>query len=250
MRAELALWMLVNKPYKELDHREVAGLACEMQGRRPIFHLSVNVRSKRHKSLYYLEARLLLATALSLLICNQVKRGHTVTIFGVQVSTMLHEDHQHGLSAIEGCEMKRCLVLIVFLIDVVAKQEKLLEAVHAVGNDRVEYVDCCALVLLCIDWFHDLENLLVSLLGLVRLKTAITAEQVLDVRKAELNREVHRVSTLSVLEAELSLRLASEVKQELDGIIVVDLNREVEGCCVLVACRLRPHVDIYAFEKP
>jgi len=62
--------------------------------------------------------------------------------------------------------MKRGLVLIVFLIDVVSKQQDLLEAVHTVGYDRIEYIDWCTLVLLCIDWFHDLKNLLVSLLGL------------------------------------------------------------------------------------
>lgn len=108
----------------------------------------------------------MLRATLGLLVSNKVQGSHAITILGVQVGAMFHKYHQHGLSPVEGCKMKRGLVLIVFLIDVVSKQQDLLEAIHAVGYDRIEYIDWCTLILLCIDWFHDLENLLVSLLGL------------------------------------------------------------------------------------
>ena len=59
--------------------------------------------------------------AFGLLVGNQVERRHAVPVLGVEVGTMFHEDHQHGLPTVEGRQMKRGLVLVVFLIDVVAE---------------------------------------------------------------------------------------------------------------------------------
>jgi hypothetical protein len=94
--------------------------------------------------------------------------------------------------------MKRSLVLIISLVDIGSSQNDFLKAVHVVCNNGVEDRDLFTLILLCVDRFHYLKNLILLLNCQRGLMASVPFKEILDVGELEIYSKIHRVSSLGV----------------------------------------------------
>ena len=119
--------------------------------------------------------------------------------------------------------------MFISIIDVSTLQELLLEPLHAVCNDDIEYGNSLGLVLLCRYRLHDLKYLVLLLERLRRLMTTLPLQEILHALEIEVIGKVQWVLPLVIFQADLSAGLSIVVKEKFQGIIVIKFDCEMHG---------------------